>query len=267
MRAPAAVLLATLTLLAFETRAAAGEAVVAASADFADVARFLAAEYGARSGDLITIEAGAADALCAAVRAGAGADAEQGAGQGAGWAAILGGDAEGVRALEAEGLLVPGSRVAYALGRLALWSADPARIGGDGAAALAGLGPAERLAIADPARNPSGRAAMAALAAMGLAEALAGRIDRHPDGRAAWAAAARGEAAMSLGAASLAGEGVAGSLWILPETIAPPLRQEAGLLRAGAGNAAAQGFLDYLDVGTARGYIRSRGYDTPLSAR
>ena len=53
-----------------------------------------------------------------------------------------------------------------------------------------------------------------------------------------------------------------GSVWPVPEDLHDPIRQDAVLLLHGAQNPAATGFLEFLNSGGARGYIRASGYGT-----
>jgi molybdate transport system substrate-binding protein len=56
--------------------------------------------------------------------------------------------------------------------------------------------------------------------------------------------------------------GVTGSVWRVPDSLHDPIRQDAVLLWHGAENAAAKGFLEFLNTGGARSYIRASGYGT-----
>jgi molybdate transport system substrate-binding protein len=54
-----------------------------------------------------------------------------------------------------------------------------------------------------------------------------------------------------------------GSHWLVPASLHAPIRQDAVLLNAGEGNAAAEALLDYLKGDAARRLIRDWGYETP----
>lgn len=235
-------------------RAAEEEAVIAVAANFAEIARFLAAEYGARTGHLVTIASGSTGKIYAQVRHGAPYDA------------VLMADQARARLLEEEGLAVPGSRFTYAIGRLALWSPDLSLIGPDGAAALRGGG-FDRLAIANPRLAPYGAAAKQTLERLGLWEELQDRIATGENIGQAYALVASGAAQLGFVAASQAGQGSTGSVWMVPQALHEEIRQDAALLWKGAENPAAKGFLDYFNVGYARGLIRSHGYDLPSSLK
>jgi len=229
--------------------ARAAEALVAVAANFADVARFLAAEYRAKTGHQVVVATGSTGKLYAQIVAGAPYDV------------LLSADAARPARLEAEGRAVPGSRFTYASGRLALWSADPDAIGADGAATLR-AGGFDRLAIANPKLAPYGLAARQVLERLDLWPALSDRLAMGQNIGQTHALVATGAARLGLVAYAQVSMGVAGSVWLVPEALHDPISQDAVLLLHGADNPAAIGFLDYLNNGAARDYIRSRGYGT-----
>ncbi|MEO1329228.1 MAG: molybdate ABC transporter substrate-binding protein [Pseudomonadota bacterium] len=185
--------------------------------------------------------------------------------------------------LEAEGLTAPGSRFAYAYGRLALWSRRADRLDATIEASLRAPG-VRRVALANPALAPYGRAAEEALDALGLRPALAGRLAYGENVGQAFAMAASGAADLALiseaqarswtgsGAeraeeASLAAGSAAGFL-LVPETAHAPIRQDAVLLTRGADNPAARAFVRFLTSETGRAIIEQAGYAAaPPTAR
>ena len=121
--------------------AAAGEATAAVAMNFLLPLRSLAAELEARTDHTLRIVAGSTGQLYAQITNGAPYDL------------LLSADAARPQRLEEAGLTVPGTRRTYALGRIALWSAEPGRVAAGGADALRTLG-RDRIAIADPAVAP-----------------------------------------------------------------------------------------------------------------
>ena len=225
------------------------EALIAVAANFADVARFLAADYGARTGHAITVATGSTGKIYAQIVHGAPYDA------------MLSADQARPARLEEEGRAVPGSRFTFATGRLALWSADPAMIGADGAQTLR-VGNFARLAIANPKLAPYGVAARQVLERLGLWDALSGKLAIGQNIGQTHALASSGAAELGLVAWSQVQTGVTGSVWRVPDSLHDPIRQDAVLLWHGAENAAAKGFLEFLNTGRARSYIRASGYGT-----
>lgn len=241
----AAVLLASL----LAGPAAAGEAVVAVAANFLEVAERLAAELERETGHRVILVSGSTGKLYAQIVHGAPFDV------------FLAADAARPERLEREGRSVPGSRFTYAVGRLALWSSEPDRIGRDGAATLR-RGDFRRLAIAHPDLAPYGAAARQVLVRLGLWERFADRIVMGETIGQAQTMVASGNAELGFVAlSSLAspGEPAAGSRWEVPAGLHDPIRQDAVLLARAADNPAARGFLSYLR-GEGRDLVASYGY-------
>lgn len=226
------------------------EALIAVASNFAETAATLEADFESSSGHALRLATGSTGTLYAQIVRGAPFDA------------LLAADRARPVRLEAEGHGVPGSRFTYAIGRLALWSPDPDRIGADGLATLR-AGRFEHLAIAHPELAPYGRAARQALRHFGLWEALAPRIARGQNVGQAFSMVATGTAPLGLvaraSAASPRNERP-GSRWDVPAVAHDPIRQDALLLEAGAKNPAARAFLVFLRSGDARRVIERFGY-------
>jgi len=230
--------------------ARAAEALAAVAANFAEVADDLAATFAQASGHQLRTTTGATGKLHAQIVAGAP------------FHLFLSADAQTPARLEARGAGVAGTRFTYAIGRLALWSADPGRIGADGRAALA-AGTFRHLAIANPDLAPYGAAAREVLRALGLWETLRERIVMGQNIGQTHSMVATGNAELGFVALSALVSPRAparGSRWEVPQDLFPAIRQDAILLRAGADNAAARGFLAYLDTPEARRLIERHGY-------
>ena len=185
--------------------------------------------------------------------------------QGAPFDLLLAADRARPERLEAEGHAVPGSRRTYALGRLVLWSADPARVTSDGVQTLH-ESTYRKLAIANPELAPYGRAARDMLQALELYERLRKRIVMGENVGQAHALVATGNAELGLVALSQImrpGPGGPGSRWHVPPDLHTPIRQDAVLLRHGAQNPAAAAFLRFLFGPRARDIIEAHGYRLP----
>jgi len=222
-------------------------ATVAVASNFLSTARELVADFAAKTGHEILLVNGATGMLHAQIVKGAPFDL------------FLSADRERVGALETAGLLAPGGRRTYALGRLVLYARDPDRLGPSLRASLADP-ELSRLAIADPRLAPYGRAAIEVLKALGLEDRLGERLVRGQNVAQALAFVQSGNAELGLVALALAREG--GGRWIaVPATLHGPIAQDAGLLRRGSGNAAARAFWDYLLSDSAREIIRAHGYE------
>ncbi len=110
------------------------------------------------------------------------------------------------------------------------------------------LGPTGRLSTGDPAHVPVGRYAEAALRWMGGWEALAPRLARADNVRAALLLVERGEAPLGIvyGTDAAASRGAVRVLGIFPAESHPPVSYPFALTRRAAGRAEAGALLDFL---------------------
>ncbi len=230
--------------------ARAEDTLVAVAANFAEVVDALQPDFGQATGHRLTAITASTGTLYAQIARGAPFDV------------LLSADVRTPERLAAEGAGVPGTRFTYAVGRLTLWSSDPARIAGDGAAAL--RDPELRhIAIANPDLAPYGVAAREALRSLGLWEALRPKLVMGQNIGQTHSMVATGNAALgfvALSAVVSPRAKVRGSRWDVPQKLYSPIRQDALLLRAGAGNAAARAFLDFLKSAEAQAVIKRYGY-------
>jgi molybdate transport system substrate-binding protein len=252
MRIPVRLVLACVLCLAGPAVARAESALVAVAANFAETADALLPAFRDATGHDLAITTGSTGKLYAQIVAGAPFDV------------MLSADAATPARLLDEGRAVPGSGFTYAVGRLALWSADPARIGADGRAALDD--PDLRfVAIANPDLAPYGVAAREALQSLGLWDKLQPKIVMGQNigqthGLVATGAAEIGFVALSAVLSPRAG--TPGSHWDVPQGLYAPIRQDAVLLASGADNPAARAFLDFLRGAEAAAVIDAFGYGT-----
>lgn len=227
-------------------------AVIAVASNFAETARALAMRYESVSGDQLRISSGSTGVLYAQIINGAPFDVF-----------LAANDSEPARlAAEGYGAAAP---FTYALGKLVVWSADAQRIRGD-CTALLRRGDYRRLAIANPQLAPYGAAALAVLDRLGLRERLAPRLVTGANIAQTFQFAATGNAELGFVAraqvVALPAD-KAGSYCDVDASLYPPIRQQALLLKRGAGNAAAEGFIRYLQGAEATEQIRRAGYGLP----
>jgi len=223
---------------------------IAVAANFADVARQLASEYGRQSGHRITISSASTGKLYAQIHNGAPFDA------------LLSADASTPRLLVNEGLADGSTVQDYATGRLVLWSRDPNLV--RNGEALLRQGNIGKLAIANPELAPYGAAARETLQYLRRWTELQPRLVIGENVGQAAQFVASGAAPLGLLPASLvrpARGRPTGSAWEVPAAWHAPIVQSAVLLRHGRSNAAARGFLRYLQSPAVRARIRSLGYD------
>lgn len=226
----------------------AGQAYVAVASNFVAPMNALAEPFSRMTGHTLTLSSGATGKFYAQIRNGAPFDV------------LLAADDETPARLLREGEAV--QTQTYAIGRLALWSARPGLI--DGTDAVLQQRRFQRLAIANPRLAPYGAAASEVLSRLGLAEAARPRLVVGENIGQTYQFVASGNADLGFVALSqvmLDGKLASGSVWQVPATLHAPIRQDAALLKHGAGNAAARALLDYLRTPAAQAIITRYGYD------
>ena len=237
-------------LAAWGAVASAGQVQLAVAANMAAPMQKIAADFARATGHEAVVALGSTGRFHAQIRSGAPFEV------------LLAADEETPARLEREGLGVRGSRFTYAIGRLVLWSADPAGVDPQGQ--VLRRPPAGRLAIADPKLAPYGAAALATLQRLGVLPAWQPHLVQGENIGQAYQFAASGAAALGLVAlAQVMADGKIrrGSAWIVPANLHAPLAQDALLLQRGQSNPAAAAFLAYLRSDAARATLRGYGYD------
>lgn len=227
----------------------AAEAQVAVAANFAEPIKAIAAVLHKTTGHTLKISTGASGAFYTQIKNGAPFDV------------FLSADNERPEMLEKDGLALPGTRFTYATGKLVLWSAKPGRVDGQGAVLKAAdLG---KVAHANPKTAPYGAAALQVLDKLGLQDTLRPKLVQGESIGQTFNFVKTGNADVGFVAMSqvLAGGRLKeGSMWVIPQTQYDPIRQEAVVLKKGAGNEAAQALLKLLQSPNIQDLIRSYGY-------
>lgn len=247
-------LIALLTLCLAGHAVRAGEVHVAVAANFAAPMARLAEDFTRSSGHTVKLSSGATGKFYSQIIAGAPFEV------------LLSADDETPARLVKEGHAVPGTAYTYAIGRLALWSAQAGVVDGQGAV-LAG-GKFRHLAIANPKVAPYGQAAMQTLAARGLVDVLTPKLVTAESIAQAWQFVSTGNAELGFVALSqiqVPGKAPLGSYWLVPAELHQPILQDAVLLKPGEKNPAAIALLAFLKTEPARAVIQQYGY-TPAPA-
>ena len=215
------------------------------AANFTAAGREIAAAFEDATGDTALLSFGSTGQLYAQIV------------QGAPFDVFLAADQERPERAEREGLAVSGSRRTYAVGRLVLFSAEAGRVTGPDALRDPGL---RRIALANPALAPYGRAALEVAEVLGMADILRNRQVIGANVSQAHQFVRTGNAELGFLALSQVARTSGGSRWLVPEDLHTPIRQQAVLLEAGRDNPAAGRFLDFLGSATARKILRRHGY-------
>lgn len=180
---------------------------------------------------------------------------------GAPFQVFLSADEEKPAQLEKDGLAVQGSRFTYAIGKLVLWSADPAVVDAKGQVLVKNQ--FNKLAIANPKTAPYGEAAMETLGALKLKSLLEPKMVMGENISQTYQFVATGNAEIGFVALSQVTKDnkiASGSAWVVPEKLYSPIRQDAVLLVNGKDSAAARQLLIFLKGAEATKVIKSYGY-------
>jgi len=242
--------LSALALAAFAWPALADDLQVAVAANFAGAAQKIAAQFEHDTGHAVKLSVGATGKFYAQIQAGAPFDV------------LLAADQATPARLVAEGKAVPATLRTYAVGRLVLWSADPALVDAQGEVLKSTRW--KHLSVADAKLAPYGQAARQTLAALKLTEAVQPRLVTAESIGQAMQFVQSGNA--DLGFVALGqvqppdGSPVPGSMWLVPDNLYAPIRQDAVVLAASKTGQAATQFVDYLASDKARVVIAAYGY-------
>lgn len=234
------------TVLVMLAPVQAAEVSVAVAANFTRPAEELGAAFTTATGDTVVFSFGATGQLYTQIS------------QGAPFEVFLSADNKRPSQAVSEGLAVEGTVFTYAVGKLVLYG--PGLDLADGAGVLEAAG-FEHLAIADPNTAPYGAAALEALDALGLAEALAGKQVVGESITQTLQFVESGNAELGLVALSQVVDRPASETWLVPAGLYAPIRQDAVLLETGESNPAALAFLDFLRTPAAQTIITRYGYE------
>ncbi len=236
-------------LLLGGTGAQAERVQVAVAANFVPAFKDIAAAFEKQSGHVVQTTSGSSGKFYAQIK------------NGAPFEVFFSPDDERPKLLEQEGLGVRGSRFTYAIGRLVLWSQDPALTAGE---EVLKTGKFKHLAMANPQTAPYGTAAMQAMKQLGVWESLQPRIVMGENLGQALGFVESGNAELGFFALSqvledkLKGKG---SRWDVPSNLHEPLKQDAILLTKGHDNSAAKALMEFMRSPQTRAVLERFGYE------
>ncbi len=222
---------------------------VAVAANFAAPMQRIAAEFERDTGHKLLISSGATGSFYAQIK------------NGAPYEVLLAADADTPARLVKEGSAVAASQFTYAVGKLVLWSAQPGVV--DGAGDVLKKGHFEHIALANARLAPYGAAAVQAMKALGVYDALKPKFVTGENIAQTYQFVSSGNAAMGFVALSqvLRDGKIEGSAWLVPTQLYQPIRQDAVLLEKGRGKPAADAFMTYLRGAKAARVIGGYGYE------
>ena len=156
-----------------------------------------------------------------------------------------------------DGFGVPESPFTYAIGKLVLWSKSPDVVKGGATLKDATF---SKLSICNPTAAPYGEAAVETLKALKLYDTLQPKLVVGANITQAYQFVQTGNAELGFVALSQLNDKSGGSRWVVPQDLYKPIRQDAVLLKKGAGNSAATGFIGFLKGPEAKAIITRYGY-------
>jgi len=225
--------------------AVAEQANVAVAANFMDAAKEIAAAFKQKTGHEVVLSFGASGTFYTQIT------------QGAPFQVFLSADDARPKKLVEDGLAVPDSRFTYAIGKLVLWSKTSGLVKGE---ETLRSGHFAKLSICNPIGAPYGAAAVETMKSLKLYDQLQPRLVEGANITQAFQFVETGNAEVGFVALSQLTGHEEGSRWMVPQELYSPIRQDAVLLKTGAGNAAASGFIGFLKGPEARAIIEKYGY-------
>lgn len=231
---------------------------VAAAADLQPVMTEIAGRFEQQTGIKVRLSFGSSGNFFAQIQNGAPYDL------------FLSADVEYPSKLEKAGLTVAGSLDRYATGKIALWVPTQSAI--DVSKGLESLAePAVmKIAIANPAHAPYGRAAEAALKKAGLWEKVSSKLVVGENVAQTAQFVETGSADAGIIALSLAMSPAMkgkGRYFIIPQELYPPLQQAVVILKTSEHVEAAESFLKFLQTPETLSLLSQYGFSVPEQAR
>jgi molybdate transport system substrate-binding protein len=171
------------------------------------------------------------------------------------------------RKLETADLCEPGTLFPYAFGRIVIWmpSGSPDDVLISGWKAL--LDPSVRkIAVANPAHAPYGRAAVAALRSAGIYGQVKDKLVYGENISQAAQFAQSGSAQAGILAFSLVLSTAmrGGRYWVIPQNLYPPLEQGMVILKSSRNKELARSFMQFVRSPAGRATLESFGFQTPV---
>ena len=222
--------------------------MIAVAANFREAAVEIGAEFETLCGNSVIFTFGSTGQLYTQIANGAPFDA------------FLAADSARVTRSIKEGLAVPGTQFTYAVGRIALFSAEEGLVQGPDTLRKARF---DRLAIAQPSTAPYGAAAVEAMQRLRVYADVSDRIVTGLNVAQSYQFVQSGNVALGFVALAQIARHSRGSRWVVPSRFHLPIRQDAVLLERASANETAKAFLAFLS-GPGTGAILDRyGYRRP----
>jgi len=229
--------------------ALAAEVTVAVASNFSAPMRKIAQNFELASGHKLRLSYGATGGFYAQIK------------NGGPFQILVAADRETPAKLEKEGLGVAGSSFTYAFGKLVLWSRQPHLVDQQGEILKGGQ--FQKLAIANPKLAPYGAAAIETLSNLALMNQIRPKLVQGENISQVFQFVETENAQIGFVAMSqifAQGKLTHGSAWVVPAHLYTPIQQDAILLLAGQGNAAALALMNFLKSPQAKSIMTDYGY-------
>lgn len=244
-------------LLLWLTQSAAGWAQplsIAAASDLQPILPALVAQFEAEARQPVRVTFGSSGNFFSQIRSGAPFDV------------LLSADADYPKSLVADGKGEAASLYTYAIGQLVVWTRQSGTVDVSRGLAVVSDAAVRRVAIANPAHAPYGRAAMAALSAAGLAEQTRPKLVLGENAAQAAQFVQSGNAQVGLLPLALAlapALAANGRYVLVPSHLHPPIVQAAVIVSASPRKAAAAQFLAFLKTDAVTARLAASGFLKP----
>lgn len=232
---------------------ATGELAIAAASDLQTVMSDLARAFEKDSGASIKTSFGSSGNFFAQIQNGAPFDV------------FLSADVDYPRQLTASGHADPATLYEYANGRIVLWTRKESGIDVQRGLAVLQDPRVKRIAIANPAHAPYGRAAVAALRAAKLYETLQSKLVLGENIAQAAQFAESGNAEIGIIglAAAMSPAMSSGTYFRIPPELYPPIQQAAVVVSSSKSRELARQFIDYLKRPETAALFTRFGFEAP----
>lgn len=238
-----------------ERRAQEREIRVAAAADLKFAMGELAANFEKQTGNQVNVTYGSSGNFFSQIQNGAPFDL------------FFSADVECAKKLEAGGLAEPGTLYSYAVGRILIWMPLGINVDLNSQGMNALLDAAiQKIAIANPAHAPYGRAAVAAMKKSGIYEKVEPKLVYGENISQAAQFVQSGNAQVGIIALSLAISPAmkdSGKMWLIPAELHPPIEQAAVVVKSSQKKEVAKAFLEYIKSAAGKAVMEKYGFTTP----
>jgi molybdate transport system substrate-binding protein len=239
---------ATLTVIAgLLTSARAADINVAVAANFTEPSKEIAQAFQTKTGNKAILSFGATGQFYTQIT------------QAAPFQVFLSADQTTPKKLVDEGRAVADSLFTYAIGKIVLFSTNAALVQSEQTLRDAKFA---KIAIANPTAAPYGAAAIEAMKALGVYDALSSKIVQGANINQTYEFVDTGNAELGFVALSQVINRKDGSRWLVPANLYTPIRQDAVLIGNASSNDAAKAFLAFLKGPEATAVIEKFGYAT-----